>query len=528
MLPRMSLLKLLGPHENIILYAVRMYEAISQLFSFELEIDSLGTTQESKAWLNRTLSFSVKERIFHGEVIEFVELGLNLYQLKLAPALTKINKIAESRIYCSRTAPDIVRELCGSFSIDFSQLKKNYRVRPFCIQYQESNFAFVERLLAEEGINYLFRFELDRHCLVLIDQPATQAYTEKLYHASEKEDGYLWSWIEYFKHSANLISTIDDNPNYSAQALQLNYYLNTQNSIGIFEKKFYPGAYDFYTEAQDLLKYRVQAYEVNRRFIEATSAYNDLNPYQLVQLYADPDSHYLVSEIWHTVEDLSYRNSFEPKPPFYANKFKVHKTFYFRSVIKERPKIKQPQVAIVVGGENQTPVFDEHAQVFLKFPWDSAQCALPARVAQAWVATEAGMQFFPRVGDKVLVYFVNDNPMRPIVWGSLSDSNAPLYPEGRSGIRSANSTTFNELCFAEEADPAHLMWHAARDFVLTAEDAVSEAQNVSLEVAQDAKFNVRENMELVAAELIEFKVGETSLTLSPDKIILAAPIIKLN
>ena len=512
----------------VILYFVHGYEAISALYYFDLDIDALGEKLDPKNWLHENLSFQVQDQVFHGEVFCFTELSVNSCRLRIMPSVANLNHDLHSRIYQKKTVIEIVGGLIKHYKVDFSKLSKNYREREHCVQYQETDWAFIQRLLAEEGISYYFKFYPDQHMLVLMDQIATQVYEKPLYHACEKEEGYLLEWVEHVKHGANHFVSVDYNPRFPQQSLELIHYFPSKN-IGDFEYKYYPGGYDCYARGEELIRYRVEASLQAQNFSKARSRYQDLHPYLMVHLYQEPSQAYLITELWHEAEDFSYCNLSELKSPNYVNKFKVIRQGFFRSLIPAKKLISSVQVATVIGGELQAPAADLNGDINIVFSWDEEKRGLAARIAQPWSGSQLGVQFFPRVGDKVLVYFINGDPERPIIWGALTDvDQPPLYDLSTRGIRTHNQERFNELRF--DAENAVMSWHAARDFVIeVGRDAKVQMQNSSMQITEgDATIKIGEMCEINASESIEFRSGNSVLKITPDKIILAASVIHFD
>lgn len=455
--------------QELILYSVQGREAVSELFSFSLAVNSLGHVLSADQCLYKNLSFQIDSEFFHGMVCELSELTPSSYQLKIVPELWKLDQKKESRIFHDKNVLQIVESLVQGFELEWSAVRKSYFNRDICIQYQESDFEFIQRLLAEEGISYFFQFEQDRHVMILMDQASHFYYESPLFHCREKEDGYLLEWWENFK-------------------------LKTD-------------------------------------YVQAKSRYRGLRPYNLINLYRELDQHYLITELTHRAYDYTKVNFSETPVSEYCNYFRVICNLTFRAPIPAKTLIANAIIAKVAGTELEVPAMSSAGKLPLQFSWDQEKIPVWAPVAQWYTGPKMGMQFLPRVGDSVIVYFIEGDPECPVVCGALpSEDSMSLYALESSGLRTANQTHFNELRFDDQPNAELLYWHAARNLEWTiAHDAHLIAQDLKINLEQgDYEYNVGKSYELKAESSIELKVGDSAIKISPTKIVISALEIKIN
>lgn len=455
--------------QELILYSVQGREAVSELFSFTLAVNSLGQVLSADQCLYKSLSFQIDSEFFHGIVCELSELAPSSYQLKIVPELWKLTQKKENRIFHDKNVLQIVQSLVQGFELEWKAVRKSYFNRDICIQYQESDFEFIQRLLAEEGISYFFQFEQDRHVMVLMDQASPVYYETPLFHCREKEEGYLLEWWKSFKQKTD--------------------------------------------------------------YVQAKSRYRGLRPYSLIHLYREPNQHYLITELTHRAYDYTKVNFSETSVLEYCNYFRVIRDFSFRAEIPTKSLIANAIIAEIAGSDLGAPAMNSVGKLPLQFSWDPEKMPVWASVAQWCTGPQMGMQFMPRVGDSVMVYFVEGNPECPVICGVLpSENSMSLYALDSSGLRTANQTHFNELRFDDQPNAEALYCHAARDLEWNVgHDAYLVAEDLKISLGQgDYKHNVGKSYELKAESSIELKVGDSAIKLSPTKIVISAPEIKIN
>ena len=155
-------------------------ETLGRLFRFDLELLSKNPDIKFEDLLGQNVTVRLdltpdKARYFNGYVSRFTLSGslgdLNVYQATVRPWLWFLTRTADCRIFQEMTVPDIIKQVFRDHGFtDFEEaLSGAYRTWPYCVQYRETDFNFVNRLMEQEGIYYYFRHEKEKHLLVLSD-----------------------------------------------------------------------------------------------------------------------------------------------------------------------------------------------------------------------------------------------------------------------------------------------------------------------------------------------------------------------
>ncbi|MFO0828494.1 MAG: type VI secretion system tip protein TssI/VgrG [Phycisphaerales bacterium] len=432
-------------------------ESLSAPYSFTLDLRSERSWIDPRSILGQPIGFRYAlkggdERWFHGIVRRFSRVGdlrdLFVYRAEVVPWLWLLSRRTDCRIFQQRTVPQIVREVfeaAGQSDFDFSRLTEAYRTREYCVQYRESDFAFVSRLLEDEGIFYWFRHERGRHELVLAD--GAEAYEEvaggRLHrrggegHRSDADQ--LLSWERGFEFRSGRYTERDFNFLRPSDALEVSTHATPPiPGLNDWELYEYPGGYDAANDGDRVVRLRMeevdQGYETTRGeslrldlFAGGTFAVGE-HP-----LESERGRSWVVTRVSHAVSHADewevgtgglsrpYRNSFECVPS---------KVAYRPARRTPRPSMQGVQTAIVVGPSGEELYVDEHARVKVQFHWDrygrrneSSSCWV--RVAQPWAGAGYGGLAIPRIGQEVIVEFEEGDPDRPLINGRLYNGSQP-------------------------------------------------------------------------------------------------------
>ena len=491
------------------------FEEISDLFSFELQLASErnNITFEQLAGQNVTVgvrSSDGAERFFNGIIVEFApstistKEGYSTYYAVMAPSLWLLCQCIDSRIFQNKSVPDIIKEVMGPASLGQKDVRQkinlrldlsgNYPARQYCVQFNESDFAFISRLCECEGIHYFFEHENGRHTLVFADTPQTH----KPYIAGKKETVTLQEpqggvldqeVIESLQATSKLTAgkyvardynfTIPDN-DMTVQNSSVHTAFNVQG-----ERYEYPGGYEkTNARGQTLAKMRMQA--IDARFLMLRGRGNcrgfipgfkfKLTGHALPQMNG---KEYMLTKVRHEArqhfaagvgEGDSYFNLFQCIPGKVA----------FRPDRKTpKPEITGNQTAIVTGPTAEEIHTDEYGRVKVKFHWDrktdqkgDGNMSCWIRVSQTSAGAKFGAMHIPRVGEEVVIGFVDGDPDRPIIIGRLYHGrNKPPYDLPAAKTKStfkSNSTkdgggNANEIRFEDLKGSEEFYIHAARD-----------------------------------------------------------------
>ncbi|MEK7407292.1 MAG: type VI secretion system tip protein TssI/VgrG, partial [Acidobacteriota bacterium] len=500
-------------------------EAISQPFRIEVDLlaDAVrGMDAEVRAeqLLGKPMTITVHrdegDRHFSGYVRRFATISRGKrfvrYRAELVPWLSLLALSSNCRPFFLKTVTDIVMDVCEEHGFRFTLRggldgEANYPTGPldtkrqYCVQYRETDFNFISRLLEEEGIGYYFRHEPDSHRMMLADslggyqacpaqgpaRLAWQVYDKQLHYEA----------ITRWESSMQLLSDLwmlrdyhPEEPHTTVEAIATGLGgPSTGRGLRIYD---YPGGYaQTFWHYLPQGEYRAEADSVVRRRMEeeeATQAVNwgtstcpafcaghkitvreEERPSLDVEITAE--SVWLLTSVQHAaLQTPGYTSGQDPKTP-YENTFTCipAETLFRPPRRTPKPVIQGPQTAKVV---DLTPPEREPlneiwsrtmAEVKLRFPWDRVgQESCWARVLQPWAGKTWGHQWIPRVGDEVMVEFLEGDPDCPVVIGSVYNAvNQPPFPlpkyQTQSGLRTRSTPdgsdhTFHMLRFEDKKD----------------------------------------------------------------------------
>jgi type VI secretion system secreted protein VgrG len=472
-------------------------ERLSGLFRFDLDLVSSEKSVDFKSILGKGVTVKMrlpdgKARIFHGIVGRFVQAGgvakHTSYRAELHPWLWLLTKTRDHRIFQNKSVPEIIEQVFSDLGFsDFQKkLTGTYQKREYCVQYLETAFAFVSRLMEEEGIYYYFEHAEGKHTLILGDDASGYTASPDLEQARwvgdrsssadpyavvecnfEKEvvvGGFATSDYNFEMPDTSLLATADGG---SADG--------TNSKLKPYE---YPGDYAQKSDGEGRAKIRIEEEEAlgtrltGRSFVRALSAGHT---FKLADHTADAvNGDYVVRAVTHFATGEEYDNTFEALP----------KTAIFRPPrVTPKPIIAGAQTALVVGKSGEEIWTDKYGRIKVQFFWDregkkdeNSSCWV--RVAQGWAGQGWGAIFLPRVGQEVVVSFLGGDPDRPLVTGSVYNATQTVPyalpdEQTKSTLQSRSSkqgSAGNEIRFEDKKDSEELYVHAQKDMVYKVEN----------------------------------------------------------
>jgi type VI secretion system secreted protein VgrG len=530
----------------LLLNGVSGFEGISQLFTFQLDMVSVQGALDPEEVLRtgicvtQELPRGVKRRI-HGLASRFTQLGkrddLVFYRAEIVPWLWFLTLSRESRIYQEQTVPDILAEVFKHVGFsDFElRLTRSYKEREYCVQYRETHFNFVSRLMEEEGIFYFFEHESDKHTLVLSDDSSSSktaegAETVRFAMSPHLEDTVWELGRETSVHSRRV--TIGDY-DYLQPTLSLTTSLGQEEQEEVYD---YPGRYRSPEEGERIATLLLEAEEAERQVMRGEGNVRGLAPgfhFSLEEHFNKAtDGDYLVTSVhhdakvgdyraWDNTEGMEYRCDFLAIP---------HKTPYRPRRSTARPIASGSQSALVVGPANEELYVDKHGRVKVQFYWDrdgkrddKSSCWI--RVATPWGGGGYGSVSIPRIGNEVMVSFEDGDPDRPIIIGSVynADQTPPFELPGagiQMGMKSRSSKGgggMNEITVTDTKGKEQITIHGQYDMSTAVEHDQSGTvgNNRTTAVAVDDSESVGSNQELsVGANQTTSVGGDRSMTVS--------------
>lgn len=486
-------------------------EGISRLFQFELDIYSENRSIPLASVVGKRVTLEIPSpdgpaTYLSGIFSSFSQGGTELvespngtvtlasYHGIMVPWLWFLTCTSDCRIFQNKSVPEIIQQVFNDLGFkDYKlQLNAQYNPREYCVQYRESSFNFVSRLMEEEGIFYFFEHEREKHTLVLADQSGAfkpcEACPTAYYHRLEsgsQTDELVKDFNVQQRVRPGQFELRDFNFETPSSRLQAQVTGKDERHFEIYD---YPGEYAVLNEGDRLTKIRLE--EVETPLYEASGGGNCLGfisgfRFDLKEHYRrDLNRNYTLVATSHEFDQTnSFRSSGNSDSPAfeYSNRFRC---IPYSAQIPFRPARTTPipfvrgsQTAIVVGPEGEEIYVDKYGRVKVQFHWDREgkyddKSSRWIRVSQNWAGKNWGMIMIPRIGQEVIVDFLEGDPDQPIITGRVYNAESmPPYdlPDEmtKSTVKSFSSFGgggFNEIRFEDKKGNEQLFMHAEKDF----------------------------------------------------------------
>jgi len=472
---------------------------------FEYRISALATSREVDldGLLGEVCTLAVQitssdRRYFHGRCaqIGFVgnENGGLLYELTLRPDFWFLSRNRNCRIFQDLSAADIVSQLLQERGITRFKLKLEHGFPPkrrFCVQYMESDFAFISRLLEHEGLHYFFRHDQSGHEMIIAD--SNSAHDQIAGHETipyyppnstiERERSNFDDWAAMHSVAAPASLKATDFFHEHPQPMKKSDRADPAYTGDDAEMQLHPAGYEETGYGEKLAGYRLEAERAMRAYATSSGNTLGLTPGCTFTLRNHPHErqnreHLVVETRIHLeADDYSAGAGLTGNQPERVDSVTIPSDRVFRPLLSTpRPRIPGTQTAIVVGKPGEEIETQELGAVKVSFHWDTysksdetSSCWV--RVGQAWAGGAWGGLFTPRMGMEVMVEFIDGDPDRPIITGCVyNGENAPPYglpgAKTRSTIKSNSSKSgggFNELRFEDKKGQEEIYIHAQKD-----------------------------------------------------------------
>jgi type VI secretion system secreted protein VgrG len=549
--------------DKFVLVSFECVEGLSELFEYRLDVLTKNSTYnfDDMIGCNCTVTYhtlSGDKRYFDGILTETQWLGKEIEEnyacrFVLRPWLWLLSLRKNCLIYHEKTAPQIISEIFSAhgFAKFNNKLQKNYPTLEYCVQYRESDMAFVCRLMEEYGINYYFEHSEGEHNLVLSDE--TMCYKtipggsrrfdpEGPVHFSEKETLGGW-WLDRQLTTGKV--TLADYEFKTPQAdMKAEQTGDAQYENGKLEAYDYPGRYTDRGKGMDLARVRLDRERAFDGHFEAEGNCVSCFPGGLFTLEDHPDraqnEEYLILKCFHSYEDQHYRSrGAVTGGEQYKGRYELVRSNkpYVPPMVTQRPFIRGAQTAEVVGdGEIHV---DKYGRIRVRFHWDAKKDqSMWSRVAQVWAGPQWGGVYIPRVGMEVIVHFLEGDPDRPFVVGALyNKDNMPPYKlpdeKNKAGLKSDSTLGgggYNEFIFDDTAGSEFVRLHAQRDLksVVEHEEEREVKLNRKSKVGNNDSLDVGSTLKIDAGTRIEMTVGASKITMTTAKITIESPTIEVK
>ena len=500
-------------------------EELGRPFEYELELVSTDTNLDLAELLGKPMTVRLEitpfnYRYWNGIVTDVGFAGSHgrraLYRVIMRPKLSLLERTSNCRIFQNQSVPAIVKAVFQEHGFGVKEsLSGQYAPREFVVQYEESDFHFVSRLLEHEGIYYFFKHDQEQHELVLADSYSAHAaqlgyervpyYPPDMHRASEIESIDRWELQQRLVSAAYVSKDYDfERPLARPESTMLNDGDFALKSSEIFE---YAGAYLYPKQAEEDYKSknnetqrdvyaRVRLEEEHASF-ERIVAHSNARGLAVGNLFTltefprlEQNREYLIvsSHFELHAHELDSTAAIVEEP-FRCRIGVLQSRRPFRPKrIAAKPLIRGPQTAIVVGPEEDEIWTDQYGRVKVLFHWDrfgegNENSSCWVRVAQIWAGTKWGGIHVPRIGQEVIVEFLEGDPDRPIITGRVyNHDNMPPYDlpanQTQSGIKSRSSkggaaSNFNEIRFEDLKGKEELFVQAERNHTTNVKKAQS-------------------------------------------------------
>jgi type VI secretion system secreted protein VgrG len=572
---------LANPEQQLLLESFKGREALSQAYSFELLLICEDSGVELKSMMGQLVTIEIEladstPRYIAGYLTRFASTGsdggMARYTATLNPWFSMLKNRFDTRIFQGNTVEEVVTQvfaLCPAFSRHEFRLTKPQKRYTYITQYRETDFNFVQRLLEEEGMFYYFEHTAEGHTMIICDdssmlQPLPEQPQIRFHTASVTETAdsiTKWSGNRQLQAGKMAVQTFDYRQPNNRLPVGMNS-LNKQGDVETFEIYDFPGQYTHgtYDEGETLLRLRMEALEIRGKKFEGASNCRAMKPgytFELVQHYdhdqgSADDRQFLLMG----VESEGHNNYLNGHQASYYNTFScVRKKIPFRPQLSTpRPTISGPQTAIIVGPPGEEIFTDELGRVKVQFHWDrngkyNDHSSCWVRVAQSGASGGFGSIQIPRVGDEVVVVFLDGNPDRPLIMGSVYNSkNTPPWSlpanKTQSGFLTRSikgkGSNANSFMFEDKSGAERVSLHAERDMETEIEANESHKVGGNREITvkgthtETIQLKTAINVEEGAYELsvkngevkikaftsITLEVGASSLTMKSDGTIM--------
>lgn len=479
-------------------------ESMSGLFEYHVTVLSQNDNIKPADLVGCNVTLKLKrddggDRYFNGFVNSLTGghksvRDLRSYQLVMVPWTWFLTKNWDCRIFQNKTVKDIIQEVFDSLGFTdykLSGIQGSHPKRDYCVQYRESDFNFVSRLMEEEGIFYFFEHEDKKHTMVLADdKSAYQTCKESSveFNPSNSEEGTVKSWDHQHVYRTGKWAQNDYNFTMPSTPMMSNTStLVDLPQVSSYEVYDYPGSYQIKSDGDFLTKIRMEEEEAGHDQVVARTSCRSFFPggtFKITEHEHDGEDakEYIITSVEHQIIDTAYlpeEQGDDDVEDYYNIITCIPKSVVYRAPTRARkPQIHSTQTAVVVGPGGEEIYTDKYSRIKVQFHWDrlgkkdeNSSCWV--RVSQPWAGKKWGMISIPRIGQEVVVSFLEGDPDRPLVVGSVyNEEQMPPYElpanKTQSGWKSRSSKgggpdNFNEIRFEDKKGEEELYVHAEKD-----------------------------------------------------------------
>ena len=501
--------------DTLLFHRMRAREELSRVSEYHLELLSEEVDLNSDDILGQNVTVTVElpdqqQRYFNGFVTRFSQEGTHgryhRYCAVVRPWLWFLSRTADCRIFQEMTVPDILKQVFAEHgTADFSfELTGSYRTWNYCVQYRESDLDFVSRLAEHEGIYYYFRHTAEHHTLVLTDSSSQHLAAPNLdalpfiapNQQAQAHAQHIRSWE--FARQVQPGAYIHDSYDLKRPSVDLQAKKTVARSYSLSEGEVYDwsGAYEEKADGEQYADVRINELATQFETADAVTTARGVTVGCSLALEDHPrddqNQEYLVMATNYDMKCGEYEGLPSEEATTCQCDFVMLSTKQqFRPQrLTTKPFVQGPQTAVVVGPSGDEIYTDEYGRVKCQFHWDrlgkqdeNSSCWI--RVSHPWAGKGWGAVATPRIGQEVIVSFLEGDPDRPIITGRVynAEQTPPFgFPAGAvsSGIKSDThkGSGYNEMSFDDTAGTEKVTIHGQYDMNTTVEhDQTSTIHN---------------------------------------------------
>jgi type VI secretion system secreted protein VgrG len=540
----------LGGQDKILPVSMSGSEELGRPFRYEIEMLSTKLDLNFDDQLGKALSLSHtvlqknEKRHYHGIVSEIGSSGVIRgiagdylrFSVILRPEVWFLSHSSDNRIFQEMSAVDVIENVFKDAGLQWKKsLTGTYDKREYCVQYGETDFDFVSRLLENEGIYYFFEHNERRHLMVLADGSGAHkpiAGDSKLPFrlpgeaAVDMEHVYEWEWANRVETQQFTLTSYDYEK--SKTDLKVNDTIRQKHGQSDLERYEYGQLYKETSIGKRLVKARIQEQQVDYARWTGSADAMRLETGYTFSLTDHPgkaqNEKYLVVGASYTMNHAAAGELLgdeEAESDFDVAFVSIKERTPFRPA-RTTPKaiVRGPQTAVVVGKKGEEIWTDKYGRVKVQFPWDregkdDEKSSCWVRVATSSAGENWGFVAIPRIGQEVIVDFLEGDPDQPIIVGSVyNDANMPPYDlpanQTQSGLKTRSSKggsakNFNELRFEDKEGSEEVFFHAETNFNRVVKN------NDTLKVGLDKKDPGDQTIEIHNDRAVTLKEGNDTL-----------------
>ena len=535
-------------NDELLFQSMTGTEEMGRLFEFEIDLireQTKGTVDVTQILgQGMTLELDLPNtgtRYFNGEVVQFKHTGFIEgyygYRAVLRPALWFLTRKANCRVFQDKTIPDIVKDILGEHGYVYAEHKTSasYETLDYCVQYRESDFDFISRLMEDAGLFYYFKHEDGKHTMVITDngnnyQTVTDYDSIPYFppgNREVRERDHIYEWLTDHQVQSGKYELNDydfESPSTDLTAKSEFLRNHTNDDLEIYD---YPGKYTEAGVGTEQTNIRIDELHSQYALVKGQGNAMGIQPgmeFTLSDFYFDEENvkHVIVSATYVVQGDTQGAGGGASGSIFEVSFVALNSKQQFRTQRRTpKPVISGSQTAVVVGKSGEEIWTDKYGRVKVQFHWDregknDEKSSFWIRVSTPSAGKKWGWITIPRIGQEVIVSFLEGDPDKPLITGMVYNAEQmPPYdlPDNKtqSGMKTHSSkqgtaNNFNEIRFEDKKDEEELYIHAEKDCNRVVEN------NDTLKVGFDKKDKGDQTIEIYNDRTTTLDQGNDTLT----------------